>query len=95
MIGSWGKMLKQLLLRLKRKLKDKHYELEAQYTIYALFMTVLTIVAYIAVYPLLNETIENSGITGMEGTLISYTPLFIFLFILWSAMWYVNPHREK
>jgi len=84
-------MLKHLL----EKIRNKHVELQAQYTIYALFMTVLTIVAYVAVYPLLNDTITDSGITGMEGTLISYTPLFIFLFILWSAMWYVNPYREK
>jgi hypothetical protein len=58
-------------------------------------MTVLSIVAYVATYPLLNQTIADSGITGMEGTLLTYTPLFIFLFILWSAMWYVNPHRRE
>jgi hypothetical protein len=58
-------------------------------------MTVVTIIAYIACYPLLNTAITDSGITGMEGTLLSYTPLFIFLFILWSAMWYVNPYRER
>jgi hypothetical protein len=84
-------MLKQLLW----KIRNKHVELKAQYTIYALFMTVLSIVAYVAVFPLLNDTITNSGVTGMEGTLLSYSPLFIFLFILWSAMWYVNPHRRE
>lgn len=68
--------------------------LNAQYTIYALFMTVLTLIAFVAVYPLLDELVVQSGITGIEGTLLTWTPLFIVLFILWSAVWYVNPRQQ-
>jgi len=66
-----------------------------QYTIYAMFMTILTLVAYIAVHPVLQTIIDEAGITGIEGNLISWTPLFIILFILWSAMWYVNPQERR
>jgi hypothetical protein len=69
--------------------------LKGQYTIYAMFMTVLTLIAYIAVHPLLDEIISTSGITGIEGTLISWAPLFIILFILWSAIWYVAPYERR
>jgi len=86
-------MLKALLRKIK-KLVLKYKKLKAQYTIYALFMTVLTLIAFVAIYPLLDSIIVNSGITGIEGTLLTWSPLFIVLFILWSAVWYVNPRRE-
>lgn len=74
--------------------KIKMKTAEAQYTIYALFMTVLTLIAYVAVYPVLNQILEDAAIGGIEGTIMSWIPLFILLFILWSAIWYVQP-REK
>jgi hypothetical protein len=89
-MSNWAYKIKKLFL----KMKQKHMELKAQYTIYALFMTVLTLIAFVAVYPLLDELVVESGIEGIEGTLLTWSPLFIVLFILWSAMWYVNPRRE-
>jgi len=72
-----------------------HKTFKAQYTIYALFMTVLTLIAYVACYPVLSAIISTSGITGIEGTIISWIPLFILLFILWSAIWYVQPRQQR
>jgi hypothetical protein len=67
----------------------------AQYTIYALFMTVLTLIAYVAVYPVLTSILEAADISGIEGTIVSWIPLFILLFILWSAIWYVQPRQRR
>jgi len=77
------------------KIKKKHMQLKAQYTIYALFMTMLTLIAYIACYPVLSSIIGSAGITGIEGTIVSWFPLFILLFILWSAIWYVQPRQRR
>ena len=70
-------------------------DVRGQYTIYALFMTIITLIAYVAVYPVLTEVISDAGITGIEGTILSLSPLFILLAILLSAMWYVYPYREE
>lgn len=67
----------------------------AQYTIYALFMTALTLIAYVAIYPVLNQIVSDADISGIEGTIVSWFPLFILLFILWSAIWYVQPRRQR
>lgn len=69
--------------------------LVAQYTIYALFMTALTLIAYVAIYPALNQIIADANISGIEGTIVGWFPLFILLFILWSAMWYVSPKQRR
>lgn len=71
--------------------KILHKTMKAQYTLYAMLMTVLTIIAYTAVYPILDTIITGSGITGMEGTILGYIPLFILLFIIWSSAAYVAP----
>ena len=70
-------------------------DVRGQYTIYALLMTIITLIAYVAVYPVLTEVISDAGITGIEGTILSLSPLFILLAILLSAMWYVYPYREE
>lgn len=72
-----------------------NYKVQAQYTIYALFMTVLTLIAYVAVYPVLNQILSEAAIEGIEGTILSWIPLFILLFILWSAIWYVQPRQRQ
>jgi len=80
---------------MKRGLSKLWRDERGQYTIYALFMTIITLIAYVAVYPVLTEVISDAGITGIEGTILSLCPLFILLFILLSAMWYVYPYREE
>ena len=76
----------------------RYMSLQGQYTLYALFMTVITVIAYlVAGYPILSQVIEEST-PGMDPTLasiIEFTPLLIFLFILWGAMWYVAPRYEQ
>jgi hypothetical protein len=72
-------------------------KLKGQFTLYALFITVVTIIAYTQIYPFLN-TIITDAIVDMDAStalIVSLSPLFIFLFILYSAMWYVVPHREQ
>lgn len=68
-----------------------------QYTMYALFMTVITIIAYSAVYPILKNIIDDAipGMGDTEAFILQLSPLFILLFILWGAMWYVTPQREE
>jgi len=85
-----------LLRKLKAKLLDGHYELKAQFTMYAMLMTVISIILYVvAVYPILDEILTESGIGGIEGDILGYCPLFILIFILWSGLHYVNPHRRE
>jgi hypothetical protein len=79
----------------KRKLG--RVRLKGQYTMYALLMTVLTIVAYTQIYPFLKDIIDEA-VTDMDSNtalLVSLSPLFIFLFILWSAVWYVSPMSRQ
>ena len=80
---------------IRRGLSQLWRDVRGQYTIYALFMTIITLIAYVAVYPVLTEVISDAGITGIEGTILSLSPLFILLAILLSAMWYVYPYREE
>jgi len=72
-------------------------EIRGQYTLYALFMTVLTIICYTQVYPILKIFIDDAlpGMDEATGTLISLSPFVIFMFILYGAMWYVIPSREE
>jgi len=73
------------------------YSLGGQYTIYALFMTIMTIIAYTAVYPILDQVIDDAvdDMGTVEGLILRLSPLFILLFILWGGLWYVNPHRQE
>ncbi|RLF43419.1 MAG: hypothetical protein DRN18_00070 [Thermoplasmata archaeon] len=80
---------------MKRGFVQLWRDVRGQYTIYALFMTIITLIAYVAVYPVLTQVISDAGITGIEGTILSLSPLFILLAILLSAMWYVYPYREE
>jgi len=77
---------------------NRYIFLKGQYTLYALFMTIITVIAYlVAGYPILSAVIAEST-PGMDPTLasiIEFTPLLIFLFILWGAMWYVAPRYEQ
>lgn len=87
----------KVLMRLGARIYKYHVKLKGQFTMYALFMTVLTIIAYTQIYPVLKEIIDASipEMDGETALLIGLSPLFIFLFILYSAMWYVVPHREE
>jgi len=78
---------------LKKRIKG----FRGQFTIFALFMTVITIIAYAKIYPVLQEVIQDSTPSMDAGTasILSLTPLFILLFIIYSALWYVIPHREE
>jgi len=87
--------LRKYCRRIWLMLHALNYKIQAQYTIYALFMTVLTLIAYVAVYPVLNQILSEAAIEGIEGTILSWIPLFILLFILWSAIWYVQPRQRQ
>lgn len=80
---------------IKRGFSRLWKDTKGQYTVFALFMTIITLIAYVAVYPVLDEVINESGIGGIEGTILRLCPLFILLAILLSAMWYVYPYREE
>jgi len=90
----YNKIMKLLIMLKAFYLLLKEKKLEGQYTIYAMFMTVLTLIAYIVIHPTLTTIINDAGITGIEGQLISLAPLFIVLFILWTGVWYVAPHER-
>jgi len=70
---------------------------KGQYTLYALFMTIITIIAYLtAGYPILSEVIASLDIDDpVLESIIGFSPLLIFLFIIWGAMWYVAPRYEE
>jgi uncharacterized BrkB/YihY/UPF0761 family membrane protein len=71
--------------------------LRGQYTLYALFMTVMTIIVFTQIYPILKEFIDDALPTmdAATATLLSISPFVIFMFILYGAMWYVIPNREQ
>lgn len=71
--------------------------LRGQYTLFAMFMTVITIIAYAYIYPVLKAVIDEMSpqMDDATATLISLSPLFIFFFILYGSLWYVVPHREE
>ena len=71
--------------------------IKGQFTIFALFMTVITIIAYSYIYPVLKTVIDDVSPQMDEATsaMLSLSPLIIFFFILYSAMWYVIPQREE
>lgn len=78
--------------------KNKSFKtMKGQYTLFALFMTVITIIAYAYLYPVLKAVIDDAVPTmdDATATMISLSPLFIFLFILYGALWYVVPRREQ
>lgn len=71
--------------------------MKGQYTLHAMLMTVMSIIAYSQIYPMLKAILDEVIPTMEEpvGTLVALSPLFIFLFILYGALWYVAPHREQ
>jgi hypothetical protein len=71
--------------------------LRGQFTLYALFMTVMTIIVFTQIYPILKEFIDDAlpMMDDATATLLSISPFVIFMFILYGAMWYVIPHREQ
>jgi hypothetical protein len=60
-------------------------------------MTIITVIAYlVAGYPLLSSVIAEAKIDDpIIADMIGFTPLLVFLFILWGAMWYVAPRYEE
>lgn len=79
------------------KNKKRFRKLKGQYTLYALFMTAITIIAYLtAAYPILSDVIAETEIADpILSDIIAFTPLLLFLFILWGAMWYIAPRYEQ
>ena len=71
--------------------------LKGQYTLFAMFMTVITIIAYAYIYPVLKSVLDATIPTmdSATGTIVALSPLFIFFFILYGSLWYVVPHREE
>lgn len=88
--------IREMLRNRMDRIRSLNRKLAAQYTLYALFMTFIMIVAYSALYPALRAVLDAAIPTmgEAEGTILSLVPLFILLFILWSAMWYVAPKYE-
>lgn len=82
---------------IREKLLLLHRKLAAQYTLYALFMTFITIIAYAYLYPVLKGVIDEMtpSMGEAEATLLSLVPLFILMFILWGGAWYVMPRRQE
>lgn len=85
----------RILKGILRKLQQ--IRLKGQYTLHAMLMTVMSIIAYSQLYPMLKEILDEviPQMDGAVGTLVALSPLFIFLFILYGALWYVSPHREQ
>jgi len=79
------------------KSKTFRHGLRGQYTLYALFMTVMTIIVFTQIYPILKAFIDDAIPTmdDATATLVSISPFVIFMFILYGAMWYVIPSREE
>jgi len=85
----------RILSRIWKKLRKM--QLRGQYTLHAMLMTIMSIIAYSQLYPMLKEILDEVMPTmdSSVGTLVALSPLFIFLFILYGALWYVSPHREQ
>lgn len=80
------------------RLVYRHTGYCGQFTMYALLMTFLSIVVYSVLYPVLQtvfDTFLPDDMPELDRLIIELSPLFLFLFILYSAMWYVVPHREQ
>lgn len=60
-----------------------------QFTLYALLMTFLSIVVYSVLYPVLQNVFDTflpEDMPSLDRLIIELSPLFLFLFILYSAM---------
>lgn len=70
--------------------------MRGQVTIYGLIITFITLIAFIALNPVLEDVISDSGIESdtAEGTIIRLFSLVFLLAILASFLLYVSPRRE-
>jgi len=72
--------------------------LKGQYTLYALVMTIIAVVAYLtAAYPILSSVLAETtpGMSPILAQILNFAPLLLFLTILWGSMYYVAPQHEQ
>ena len=89
-------MVKREMVLNKNSMSRINKKLSGQFTLFALFMTVITIIAFSYIYPVLKSVIDEVSPTmdDATATLLTISPFLIFLFILYGAIWYVVPNRE-
>ena len=72
----------------------KKHKVKGQLTLLGLLTTFISLLVYaIAIYPILSQVIEDAGITGASGTLLTIMPLLILAGILYGFMAYISPSR--
>ena len=71
--------------------------LKAQFTIITLIMTVLALIVYVQLYPVLKDIIDNAlpEMDEVTALLVSLSPFFLLVFILVAGLWYTIPRREE
>ena len=79
------------------KQKSLTLRFKAQFTIIALVMLLITLIAYVYIMPVFISII-NSQIGNFPSDIavvISLVPFLILIAILVSIVWYIVPHREE
>ena len=78
-------------------LKSLYLKLKGQFTIITLIMTVLTLIVYAQLYPVMKSIIEDAlpEMDEITALLISLSPFFLLVFILVAGLWYTIPRREE
>lgn len=80
-------------MRLIRKLKKDR---KGQFVIVPLLVSVMTILAFIVIYPIIKTAIDKA-VVDMDvysGTLLQLTPFFILLSIILTIVYLALPIRE-
>ncbi len=90
----------QPLKTLHKKIKQlKHHARQhtaGQYTIVSLIMTIVLIILYTRMYPIMKDYINDitPQMNTLDAAVLSLIPFFILLAILLNILWYVIPRRR-
>lgn len=69
---------------------------KGQTTIVGMILLVVTLIAYVMLYPTLN-TIITDNVGSMDANtalIVQFIPIFIPIMILVAGLWYIFPHRQ-
>jgi len=67
-----------------------------QYTVVSLIMTVVLIIIYTQMYPIMKDYIDDvtGDMTSLDAAVISVIPFFVLLVIMLNMLWYVMPRQR-
>lgn len=70
---------------------------KGQFTIVALILTLITVIAFVVLYPVLDNVISDnlSSMDATTQTIVKLIPAFIALAIVASMWFFVVPQRQE